>query len=150
MKFRRLSATVTATVVSLIPGFYARAIAAEPNYLCFLTTNRGEVVDLSDSICHSKKSKAGDDKSDKAFIEAYKSQAMNHPDVRDNLIANIESSSEDDIEQAKAICTDLRAGLTLDEIQQDRAEENIERASVVKANIISKLATQYYCPDMSN
>lgn len=150
MKFRCLSATLTATVISLIPGFYARAIATEPNYLCFLTTNRGEVVDLSESICDAKKPKAGDDKKNKAFIEAYKSQAMNHPDVRDNLIANIESSSEDDIEQAKGICKDLRAGLTLDEIQQDRAGENSEQASVVKANIISDLATQYYCPDMSN
>jgi hypothetical protein len=145
MKFRRLSATLTATVISLIPGFYARAIATEPNYLCFFTTSGGEVVDLSDSICHSKKSKA-----DKAFIEAYKSQAMKHPDVRDNLIANIESSSEDDIEQAKGICKDLRAGLTLDEIQEDQTGENSEQASVVKANIISDLATQYYCPDMSN
>lgn len=150
MKFRRLSAALTASVISLIPGFHDRAIATEPDYLCFFTTNSGEVVDLSDSICDSKKSKAGEDKSDKAFIEAYKSLAMKHPDVRDNLIANIESSSEADIEKAKGICKDLRAGLTLDEIQEDRTQENIEKASVVKANIISNLATQYYCPDLSN
>lgn len=150
MKFCRLSAAITATVISLIPGLHMSAIASEPDYLCFFTTNRGEVVDLSNSICHSKKSKFADGASDKAFIEEYKSLAMKYPDVRDNLIARIQSSPEENIEQAKTICTDLKAGLTLDEIQQDQAAENIERASAVKANIISGLATKYYCPDMSN
>ncbi len=150
MKFRRISATITVTVICLISGLQEGAIAAEPDYLCFLATNRGEVVDLSDSICHSKKSKLGNGTSDKAFIEEYKYQAMGYPDVRDNLIAGIQSSPEKNIEQAKAICNDLKSGLTLDEIQQDQGAENTERASVVKANIISALATKYYCPEVNH
>lgn len=150
MKVGRLSATVTAVVICLIPGLCDRAGSAEPDYLCFLTTNSGEVVDLSNSICHSKESKHAGAKADKAFIEEYKSRAMRHPDVRDNLIAQIQNSPESDIERAKGVCTDLKAGLTLDEIQEDQAQENVGRASMVKTSIINSLATKYYCPEMSN
>lgn len=149
MKFRRLSTAVTATIITLIPGS-SNVQAGEPNYLCFLTTNSGEVVDLSESLCHSKKSKLGGAKTDKEFIEEYKSRAMKYPDVRDNLIASIDTSPESDIERAKNVCTDLKAGLTLDEIQEDQGEENAGRASMVKSNIITNLASKYYCPEMSN
>ena len=150
MKFHRLSATVTAAIIFLIPGLCDRAGSVDPDYLCFFTTNSGEVVDLSESICHSKKSKQGGAKTDKAFIEEYKTRAMKHPDVRDNLLAQIQNSPESDIERAKSVCTDLKAGLTLDEIQEDQAEENVGRAGIVKASIINNLATKYYCPEMSN
>lgn len=149
MNFRRLSAAVTATIITLIPG-YSNVQAAEPDYLCFLTTNSGEVVDLSESLCHSKKSKLGGAKTDKEFIEEYKSRAMKYPDVRDNLIASIENSPESDIERAKGVCTDLKAGLSLDEIQEDQGEENAGKAGMVKSNIITNLASKYYCPEMSN
>ena len=119
MKLLHLSAAITAATISLIPSLYVRALATEPNYLCFFKTNSGKVVDLSDSVCHGKKSTDGA-KNDKAFIEAYKSQAMKYSDVRDNLISSIQSSPEEKIQQAKGVCTDLKAGLSMDEIEEDQ------------------------------
>ena len=148
MKLLHLTAAITAATISLIPSLHVRAQATEPNYLCFFKTNSGKVVDLSDSVCHGKKSTDGA-KNDKAFIEAYKSQAMKYSDVRDNLISSIQSSPEEKIQQAKGVCTDLKAGLSMDEIEEDRADENVERASRISASIVSSLASKYFCQDVS-
>jgi hypothetical protein len=152
MKFIRLSATITATVLSLMSGFHTRAIATEPDYICFMTTSSGQVLDLSDSLCHSKKSQLKDaNNPDQAFIEAYKHQAMRYPAVSDNLLASIQESPEEDIRQAKSICSDLRSGVSLDEIKQAQSEENNDdRASTVNATIINNLAAKYYCPEINN
>lgn len=147
MKLLHLSAAITATALSLIPSLHVRALATEPDYLCFFKTDSGKVVDLSESVCHSKK--PTDTAKNNAFIEAYKNQAMKYPDVRDNLIANIQNSPEDKIEQARGVCTDLKAGLSMDEIEESQAEENIGRAGRINASIVNKLATQYFCNDVS-
>jgi hypothetical protein len=151
MKFFPLSATVAATLISLAPSLYTPAIASDPDYACFITTSSGRVLDLSDSLCHTKKSSQKDaDNPDKAFIEAYKEQAMSYPEVRDNLIARVQRSPEANIDRAKSVCSDLRAGLTMDEIREDQADENTETANVVNTTIIDSLATKYYCPEISN
>jgi hypothetical protein len=151
MKFFRLSATLTATVLSLMPGFYTCVIASEPDYLCFFTTSSGEVVDLSKSLCTSKKSNPEDAANkDKEFVEAYKQQALEYPDVRDNLLASMQQSPEANIEQAKTICNQLKGGLSLDEIKEAQNEDELETASLVSTNIINDLATKYYCPEMNN
>lgn len=149
MQFVRLSAIITASVISLISGFHPRAIATDPDYLCFLTTNSGEVVNLSESLCGSKTSKFGSAK-DQKFVDAYKNLAMKYPDVRDNLIGNIQRSPEENIQQAKSVCNDLQSGLSLDEIAEDRAEEQTERVGSINVGIINNLATKYYCPEFNN
>lgn len=149
MKLLHLSAAITASAIYLIPSLHVRALAIEPDYLCFFKTDSGKVVDLSDSVCHGKKSQFADAAKNNAFIEAYKNQAMKYPDVRDNLIANIQNSPEEKIEQAKGVCTDLRSGLSMGEIEEDRADENTGRADKINASIVNKLATQYFCNDVS-
>ena len=149
MKLLHLSAAITATAISLIPSLHVRALAIEPDYLCFFKTDSGRVVDLSDSVCHGKKSQLADAAKNNAFIEAYKNQAMKYADVRDNLIANIENSPEEKIQQAKAVCTDLKAGLSMDEIEEDRADDSIDRVGKINASIVNKLATQYFCNNAS-
>jgi len=152
MKFVRVSATITATVLSLVSGFHTRAIATEPDYICFMTTSSGQVLDLSGSLCHSKTSQLKDaNNPDQAFIEAYKHQAMRYPAVSDNLLASIQKSPEEDIQQAKSICSNLRSGLSLDEIKESQSQENNDdRVSTINATIINDLATKYYCPEMNN
>lgn len=148
MKFLCLN-VVTTTVISLISGFHAQAIAVEPDYLCFITSSSGQVLDLSESLCGSKKSQPKVASSDRAFVEAYKSQVMKYPAVRDELLASIKKSPEGNIRQARSVCDALKAGLSLNEIAVNQAEEDNNRASMVNASIINSLATQYYCPKTS-
>lgn len=150
MKFLQLSATITVTMISLIPGFNFRANAIEPDYPCFFTTQTGEVLDLSESVCHFRKSSTSDPQKDEAFIEAFKSQVMKYPDLRDNLLASVQRSPEENIKRAKSVCNDLKAGFSLDEIEEDQVDESLGRVGKIKVSIINKLATKYYCPDAAN
>lgn len=150
MKIFHLSATVTAAAIALISGFSTGAIAREPDHLCFISTTSGEILDLSESLCGSKKTKfAKAAKTDQAFIDEYKRQALKYPAVRDNLLSSITSAPEDNIRQAKSVCQGLDEGLTLDEIAQEQAREN-NKAKIANAAIINDLAIKYYCPGMNN
>lgn len=142
----RLNATIAAAVISLISGFQFQAFASEPDYLCFVTTGSGEVLDLSQSLCADKATKPTFAALDKAFIEAYKSQAMRHADVRDNLLAKIQQSPEANIASAKGVCNDLEAGVSLEEIQEAQSEDHEAKADEVNSEIVNQLAQQYYCP----
>lgn len=141
----RLNATLAAAV-SLVSGFQFQAFASEPDYLCFVTTGAGDVLDLSQSLCADKATKPSMTALDKAFIEAYKQQVMAHADVRDNLIAKIQQSPETSIAAAKGVCNDLEAGISIEEIQEAQSEKHEAKADEVNSEIVNKLATQYYCP----
>lgn len=142
----RLNATIAAAAISLVSGFQFQAFASEPGYLCFVTTGTGEVLDLSQDLCADKATKPSMAALDKAFIEAYKSQAMQHADVRDNLLTQIQQSPEATIATAKGVCNDLEAGISLEEIQEDQSEGHEAKADEVNSKIVNQLAKQYYCP----
>lgn len=142
----RLNATIAAAAISLVSGFQFQAFASEPDYFCFVTTGAGEVLDLSQSLCADKATKPSLAALDKAFVEAYKSQAMTHADVRDNLLAKIQQSPEANIAEAKGVCNDLEAGISLEEIQEAQSEEHEAKADEVNSEIVNQLATRYYCP----
>jgi hypothetical protein len=151
MKLLRLGTALSAAVLSFVPSFQASANLQVPDYLCFMTTQSGEVVNLSESLCKSNKSASEDSaNSDQAFIEDYKSNLMNYPDVRDNLLASAEQSPDLTISQAKNVCNDLQSGLSLEEIQQMQADEIVERAGMVSSAIVNSLAPKYYCPEWNN
>jgi len=154
MKFLRLSAALSATIISFVPGLHGGASAHEADYACFMTTQSGQVVDLSDSVCKLKKSTlavaAVSANNDQAFMEDYKRTVMNYPDMRDKLLARVEKSPEQDIREAKSVCNELKAGLSLYEIQQNQASENFEKVSIFNSSVISSLAPKYYCPKFSN
>lgn len=151
MKFLRLSAVLSATVISFVP-VHAGAIAQESDYVCFMTTKSGQIIDLSESVCKLKKSApvvTAVVNNDQAFMEDYKRTVMNYPDVRDKLLARAETSPKRGINEAKNVCNELKAGLSLDEIQQNQASETIEKVSIFNASVINSLATKYYCPEFS-
>ncbi len=74
---------------------------------------------------------------------------MKYPDVRDKLLARAKKSPEQSITEAKSVCNELKAGLSLDEIQQNQASETFEKASIFNVSVINSLATKYYCPEFS-
>lgn len=143
----RLNAAIAAAI-ALVSGCQFHAFASEPDYLCFVTTGAGDVLDLSQSLCADKATKPSVAPLDKAFIEAYKQQAMAHADVRDNLIAQIQQSPEASIATAKGVCNDLEAGISIEEIQEAQSEKHQAKADEVNSEIVNKLATQYYCPSL--
>ena len=154
MKFLRLGSALSAAVLA-VPTLHASASVPGSDYVCFMTTEAGQVVNLSESLCKSNKPTTENPaKNDRAFIEDYKRNLreypMEYPDVRNNLLASAEQSPELTISQAKSVCSDLQAGLSWDEIQQSQDEEMVERAEMVNAAIINSLAPKYYCPEMSN
>lgn len=151
MKFLRLA--VSAAVIAFVP-MQGSAIAQDADYLCFMTTSSGQVIDLSDSVCQLKKSApptaATPSNSDQAFIKDYKRTVSNYPDMRDKLLARVAKSPEQGISEAKNVCDELKAGLSLDEIQQNQAGESFEKTSVFNISVISTLATKYYCPEFKD
>lgn len=147
MKFLPLSAALSAAVITFIPGLQVSTNAQEHDYVCFLTTHSGQVVDLSDSLCGNKKSAAAVSTNDQAFIEDYKRNIMQYPEVRDNLLASVQEAPEQSISHAKRVCNDLQAGLSFSEIPTQGGEID-EKAAIVNSAIINTLATKYYCPEV--
>lgn len=153
MKLLRLSAALSATVISFIPVLHSKAIAQEPDYACFMTTASGQVIDLSESICKIEKSastQAMTVNNDQAFLEDYRRTVSNFPDMRDKLLARVEKSPEQGISEAKNVCNELKEGLSIEEIQQNQASESFEKANIFNASVVSTLATKYFCPEFSN
>ena len=152
MKLLPLATALSTAVLSFVPSFHAAVNAQEADYACFMTTKSGQVIDLSESICGVKKStESGSPNSDQAFMAAYKHDVMKYSVVRDTLLASVQETPEQSIEQAKSLCSDLKAGLSYEEIENSQVVSNAETedAESVNAAIINSLATKYYCPEMS-
>lgn len=159
MKILHLTAVVSAAVISFVPVFHGSATAQQNDYDCFMTTQSGQVVDLSESVCGVKKSPAGASANngsavisdtDQAFLEDYEQNVMQNPEVRDNLLANAKVAPEQSINQAKNLCNDMKAGLSFNEVQKDYDQEADQKAGIVNAAIINSLATKYYCPEVND
>ena len=56
MKLLRLSGAFSIAVLSFVPCFHTHANVLEPDYPCFMITQSGQAVDLSESLCGFKKS----------------------------------------------------------------------------------------------
>jgi hypothetical protein len=93
MKLLCLGAVLSTAVISLL-GFQTRAIAQEPDYVCFMITKSGQVMDLTEPLCGLDKSapvvsansnKAYTDNSDQEyqeFIENYEQALHNQGMIR--------------------------------------------------------------------
>jgi uncharacterized cupredoxin-like copper-binding protein len=154
MNILRLGA-ILVPVVSLISGFSTATLAQDADYVCYMTTKSGQVVDLSASICHLNKptrlAKATNAaQSDQAFIADYKRTVMGYPDVRDRLLASIQGSPESNIMQAKSVCNELEAGLSLEDIKMYQTQGVTNKVDNVNLSVVATLATKYYCPQFSN
>ncbi len=144
MKLKYLSA-IALTAICLLPGV---SYAQEQDYACFLTTASGNTVNFSQtSLCGAQKPAPTPVNTDEAFLAEYKRQVMQYAGVRDNLLANAEQSPQVGSLQAQKVCSDLKSGLTLDEIKQKQIAETVEQSSIINAQIITNLATKYYCPN---
>ncbi len=149
MKIKYLSALVSAAIC-LLPGIRAYS-QEQPNYACFLTNESGSTVDFSQtSLCgHQKLAPKVPIDIDEAFLADYKRSAMQYADVRDNLLANAEQSPQISSLQAQKVCSELKSGLSFEEIKQKQGRETVEQSSIVNAQIVTSLATKYYCPNLS-
>lgn len=151
MKFTYLGAVVSAAIC-LVPGMYNNGAIAQtqPDYACFFTTSSGKVVDFSHgSLCGAQKTAAAPLNTDEAFLAEYKRNAMQYAEVRDSLLASASQSPEISSMQAKRVCSDLQSGLSLDEIKQKQSRETVEQTSIVNAQIVTNLASKYYCPTLA-
>lgn len=150
MKLRYLSAFACAAI-SIVPGMYSKASSqTQPDYACFLTTPAGQTVDFSQSsLCGAQKTASAPLNPDEGFLAAYKSSAMQYTDVRDRLLATAAQSPATSIMQAKRVCSELKSGLSLDEIKQKQSNETVEQTSIVNAQIVTNLATRFYCPNLA-
>lgn len=148
MKLKYLSA-IAFTAICLLPRIsYAQE---PPDYACFLTTESGSTVDFSQtSLCGAQKpAPKAPRNTDEAFLAEYKREVMQYAGVRENLLANAEQSPQVGSLQAQKICSELLSGISLDEIKQKQIAETVEQSSIVNAQIITNLATKYYCPNAS-
>lgn len=150
MKLKYLNAIVSAAIC-LLPGISVstQAIAQkQPDYACFLTTDSNTIDFSQTSLCGAQKSVPIPANVDEAFLADYKRNAMQYVEVRDNLLTNAEKSPQVSSLQAQKVCSDLKSGLSLVEIKQKQARETVEQASIVNAQIVTNLATRYYCPNL--
>lgn len=154
MKNLRLGA-ILITAVSFIPGFSTATLAQDADYVCYITTKSGQVVDLSASICQldrsihlAKATNAAE--SDQAFLADYKRTVMGYPDVRDKLLASVQESPESNIMQAKSVCNELEAGLLLEDIKMYQTQGVTNKVDNINSSVIATLATKHYCPQFNN
>ncbi len=148
MNVKYLSA-LASIAICLLPGSsYAQE---QLDYACFFTTNTGNTVDFSQtSLCGTPKSAPkAPVNTDEAFLAEYKRNVMQYAEVRDNLLTNAQQSPQINSLQAQKVCNELKSGLSLDEIKQKQATESAEQSSIVNAQIITNLATKYYCPNVT-
>lgn len=148
MNVQYLSA-IASIAICLLPGIsYAQE---QPDYACFFTTNTGNTVDFSQtSLCGAPKAAPkAPVNTDEAFLAEYKRTVMQYAEVRDNLLANAQQSPQINSLQAQKVCNELKSGLSLEEIKQKQATESAEQSSIVNAQIITNLATKYYCPNVT-
>ena len=146
MNVKYLSA-IASTAICLLPGIsYAQE---QQDYACFLTTNSGSTIDFSQtSLCGAQKATPKLPVNiDEAFLAEYKRNVMQYAEVRDNLLSNAQQSPQMSSLQAQRVCNELKSGLSLDEVKQKQASETVEQSSIVNAQIITNLATKYYCPN---
>ena len=153
MKLKYLKAIISAAIC-LLPGISFNAPAnsqEQPDYACFLTTESGNTVDFSQtSLCGAQKAAPKvPGNVDEAFLADYKRSAMQYAAVRDNLLANAAQSPQVSSLQAQKVCSELKSGRSLAEVKQEQARETVEQASIVNAQIVTNLATKYYCPNLS-
>ena len=152
MKTLHLSTALSAAIVLLLPGFQLPAQAQAPEYLCFMTTTSGQVLDLSSSLCSNGEKKISalpvnsEQANAEAFTAEYNRSLNQYPDVREQLQANNQQSPEATIEQAKTVCEDLSMGVSLEQIKINQTEESTERTNLVNAEIVNELAVKHYCP----
>jgi len=145
MNVKYLSA-IASIAICLLPGIsYAQE---QQDYACFLTTNSGSTIDFSQtSLCGVQKAAPKLPVNiDEAFLAEYKRNVMQYAEVRDNLLSNAQQSPQMSSLQAQRVCNELKLGLSLDEVKQKQARESVEQSSIVNAQIITNLATKYYCP----
>lgn len=145
---------VMSVAVCLVPGIsHNQAVAqTQADYACFFTTSTGETVDFSQSsLCGVQKTVAAAPlNTDEAFLAEYKRNALQYAEVRDSLLASATQSPEVSTMQAKRVCEELKTGMSVDEIKQKQSRETVEQSSIVNAQIVTNLATKYYCPNLGN
>ncbi len=147
--------TISTAAISLVTGFTPAIVAQDADYVCYMTTKSGRILDLSASVCkldastQLAKATSGVG-SDRAFIADYKRAVMSYPQLRDKLLASVERSPEASIMQAKSICDELEVGLTLEDIIYHRTESTTNTVDTVNSSVIATLATKHYCPQFSS
>lgn len=94
MKLLRLSAAISAIVLSLVPCFHTSANALEPDYPCFMTTPSGKVLDLSESLCGTKKSAPEVSANIGQPFRKYKKRYLPEEALRQKALRLIQSSKQ--------------------------------------------------------
>lgn len=152
MKTLHLSTALSAAIVFFMPGFQSNTQARTPEYLCFMTTNSGQVLDLSNSLCRAEGEQisalpvSSEQANAEAFAAEYNRSLNQYPDVRQQLLANNQQSPEATVLQAKTVCEDLSMGVSLEQIKINQTEESTDRTNLVNAEIVNELAVKHYCP----
>ena len=104
MKLLHLSAAFSAAVFSFVPCFHTSANAFEPDHLCFMVTQSGKVLNLSESHCGLKKSapevsaNSGGAFSEDSHVpdqEALREEALRQEALRQEALRLINTSKQD-------------------------------------------------------
>ncbi|HEY9782037.1 MAG TPA: DUF732 domain-containing protein [Leptolyngbyaceae cyanobacterium] len=129
------------------------AIASEPDYPCYMIAQSGRIVDLSHSLCGSKRTYVDVAANiDNLFLVDYKQALIKkYPALQDIFL---KQPSQVNIGYAHAVCNGLKSGLSLDTIQNLQAEQIVqasgsqlsERPTIIDLGLIKNLAPKYYCP----
>lgn len=99
MKLLHLGTVLSAAVFSFMACFHA-ANAQDPDFACFMTTESGQVIDLSKSVCGSSKKSVpvvdtnSDFANSKAVIEQSKRKLSEEKALRQEALRLIQAKKE--------------------------------------------------------
>lgn len=99
MKFLHLGTVLSAAILSFLPCFHAPANAQDPDYTCFMTTESGQVIDLSKSVCGSKKKSVQtvSANSDQAVSAEFKRKFAEDKELRKEALRLIQTPKEKNV-----------------------------------------------------
>lgn len=127
----------------------AKAIAREPDFLCYWQDDAGTVVDLS-NICNGGRRSPED--ANTLFLRDFQAIARQSPtSVQPELVSSITDFPDSAIAAAKTTCRVLRfAGPAAAQQRKTRLAALTASASgSARQDLIHTLALQHYCPDLA-
>lgn len=153
LRIARTFCSVSTIFFCLLPNNQLSA-AQVPDYLCYMTTAAGQVIDLSES-CRSQRRLVPTPSVDSLFLRDYEqaiARIQTNRNIREVLL---KQSPESKIEYAQSVCNGLKAGLSPTQVQTLQSEQIArtdpnqvtQLGGVITVNIINMLAPKYYCPE---
>jgi len=109
------------------------------NLVCYMQVETGVILNL-ENLCRSEKRVQPLSEQDQKFIDDYKKLLSSYPQSQ-TILSIAEQNPETVLRKALQVCNELKTG----RISPERVTQ-----PEIDADILSSIATEYYCPEFND